>query len=282
MPDTWKELPEINRRVAFTFNVQSLSAHLGCHCGTITGVVATFGGGYSAGNNGRNIEVMDTSIEPQFRFTKNKYTGNSEPPAQEIAKVLKYLRNKKFDFQDIVENGYDALAQKCSNYPLWVMSDAINYGAPAKAPPPMFTEKDDFCSYGRTADFAKYLINNKIGYVMASPIIQNPTHRVMGNYSLNQGWFWIPPKHIERAIDVAEVHGETLFPSQEDWIKRVGGDIAISRGEINGNPIIMVPRDEEVLKAVFNTGVFPTVEKRFTRKRSANGRFLAAPNINEA
>jgi len=246
---------------------------LGCHCGSLNGVSANFGNRYYAAIS-KNVEILDTTKEKPIRYVRDYYSEHPCTPKDEIVKVVEYLKEKKVQFADIA--GPDALNQlveKCSNYPVWVMSDVINYEAPARKPAATSGYDVIYEMFGSTGDFAKYLIDNKVGYIMASPIVQNPSHRAKNNYSLNQVWFWIPPKHLERAIDVGNVYGDAEFPSKEKWLKTVGGDLGI-------------PEPEKVLEAVLNKGVFPErkpEEVRFRRQgRDAKGRFLPFPNISEA
>jgi hypothetical protein len=192
------------------------------------------------------------------------------PPIEETKKVIEYLRSLKLKFTDISDSAYPNIVEKCKNYPLWVMSDVINYEAPVRKI--SYGIEIMFELFGSTGDFVTYLIDNKIGYVLASPIVQNPTHRSTTNYSLNRGWFWIPPAHLARAIDVAEAYGDDKFPSERDWAETVGYDLRYSKGNI---------KTEVVLKAVLNDGVFPKTEKRF-RHRDRNGQFLPEPKISAA
>ena len=256
----WKEFPEINRKVAFQFNYVPLSgAYLGCHCGTITGISANFGTSCYAANGGRNIEVLDTKKEAQIKYRTSAYDGQVAPK-EEVEKVLQHFKDVKLKFEDINGTTYPGIVDRCSTLPLWVMSDVINYEAPARKPA---GSPYHYTLIGSTSEFAKYLINNKIGYVLASPIVQNPAHRTGKNYSLNQGWFWIPPVHLERAINVAEEYGTDKFPSKEDWTKLVGMDLNYSTSP-----------PEVILEAALNDGVFPeraVNEKRFNRDSS--GRF---------
>jgi hypothetical protein len=248
----WKEFPEINRKVAFKYSYRSEVGTLGCHCGSISGVTASFGTLYYAANNGRNVEVLDTTKEPQFRFQGSGGYGTAAPPEKELTKVRDYLRNSNVTFNDLSELAYPQIVQNCSALPLWLMSDVINYEAPARKVQPT-SANIIYEVFGHTSDFAKYLIDNKIGYMMASPIVQNPSHRSSINYSLNQGWIWIPPNHLNRAVNVGKTYGSRKFPNKETWIKTIGTDI----GKEN---------EEDILKAVFNDGVFPP-DKRFKRKQ---------------
>lgn len=248
----WKEFPEINRKVAFTTYVDGIGGSLGCHCGTISGVNLSFGGRYNQANHGKDIEVLDTTKEPQFEYRRDVFTNNWAPPSDEKLKVHEFLKKLKLKFEDFGAEVYIKLIEQCKNLPLWVMSDVINKEAPQRK---IKGPTGDSIVFGSTRGFAKYLIDNKIGYMLASPIVQNPSHRMVGNYSLNQAWFWIPPQHISRSINVAKIYGANQFLDKKDWSEIVGKDLCI-------------PKDE-VFKAVLESGVFP--EPRF--KRSANGRF---------
>lgn len=252
----WKEFPEINRKIAFQFNYSSSGMSLGCHCGSLSGVSATFGARHWAANEGKNIEVLDTTKEPQIKYTRRFQYENMSAPTEEYQKIAEHLKKSKLTFADLDPKGYEKIVEKCSNIPLWVMSDVINYDAPSRRQP---QDKDFYEVYGHTSDFAKYLIDNKIGCIVASPIVQNPVHRMKTNYSLNQGWFWIPPKHMARAINVAEMHGDENFPSKESWISTIGIDLG------NKDPT-------SVLAAVLSGGVFPERSRRFNN-RAADGRF---------
>lgn len=251
----WQEFPGINRKVAFQFNYASAGISIGCHCGSISGVQAYFGNSYYAACGGRNIEVLDKEKEKQFRYSRDDYNEMWKPPKEELDKVIAHFKEVDLKFSDICVAAYPQIVEKCKSVPLWVMSDVINYDAPVRKIPTGSMGKDIlYEAYGSTREFAKYLIDNKIGYMLASPIVQNPSHRVEKNYSLNQAWFWVHPAHLIRSIDVAEAHGADQFPSQEQWIKTVGEDLDI--------------KDSEVLKSVLNTGVFPE-DKRFKRSQLA-------------
>ncbi len=254
----WKEYPEINRKVAFTAYAASTSHALGCHCGSINGININFGSRYHAANNGKNVEVLDTTLEKQIAYRKDGYTSVWVTPQSEIKKVIEYLVKINLSFKDFDSNIFEDVVKKCENVPLWILSDAINYEAPARKGPydPISSE---YLAIARTRDFAKYLIDNKIGYVMASPIVQNPAHRSIKNYSLNQGWFWIPPKHLERAVNVASVYGDDKFPKKDKWAETIAADL-------NTIP-------DKVFKEVFDEGEFPETSC-FLRRRK-DGRFAA-------
>lgn len=262
----WKDFPKINRSVAFTYNFDSPNLPLGCHCGSIVGITATFGNSYYGANNGRNIKVLDTKIEKEIPYPRTRDYDYTSAPQEETTKVAAHFKEINLKFTDIAEDAYKVIVDKCCGYPLWVMSDVINYEAPSRTPknPPGTV----YQMYGSTGEFAKYLIDNKIGYVMASPIVQNPGHRSNTNYSLNQGWFWIHPDHLDRVIDVANVYGEEQIPNKESWIKTVGHDLNIRS-------------PEDTLKAALNGGVFPESVGVF-KNRGSDGRFKRKVALAEA
>lgn len=252
---TWYEFPEINRKVGLQSGTASIGgAALGCHAGTISGVKLTFGTGYYSGGDGKNILVLDTTKEKQFEYKRDRYNESWLPPSDEIEKILKFLRVPDF-LSNNMGDVYKGVVEQCKGLPLWVMSDVINYSAPARAPvlPDLGGERHISFNIGSTADFAKYLIKNKIGYVLQSPIVQNPAHRMASNYSLNQAWFWIHPNHLQRAIDTAEVYGDDQFPTKAAWTELVAKDFNIP--------------PEEVAAKVFSAGVFPE-DKRFRMTRT--------------
>lgn len=262
----WKEFPKINRRVAFQSNYAGIAGtSLGCHCGTISGVSASFGTGYYAALNGQNIQVIDTKEEKPIHYTLDRYDGTSKAPRGEVTKILAHFKEIGLNSKSFSDDLFKGVVEKCSSLPLWVMSDVVNYQAPCRK----VLQDDDldgeyggatYRSYATTGEFAQYLIDNKIGYILASPIVQNPSHRSKSNYSLNRGWFWVPPTQLERAIDVTEVFGHDLLPTKEAWALTVGMDLNI-----------LDP--EKLFAHTFNTGNFPETG-RFLR-RGKDGRFIA-------
>lgn len=264
----WKDLPEINRRVGFTSNHEiNPYVNVGCHCSSLSHITVYFGSGFYGVEKGKNIEVLDTEKEKDLVYTYNKFSGLYEPPTVEVEKVVAYLEKNTPKF-DHMEGFYDQAIDRCSNIPMWIISDVVNLEAPVRKS----TFQPGYAALKhvvRTADFVKYLIDKKIGYVMASPIIQNPAHRNPKNYSLNRTWLWIHPKHLERTICTTEVFGEDLIPTEKEWKERVGKDLGL--------------KDEEVVKKVFESGVFPEIKKysppqkrRWHSLRGEGGRFIPA------
>lgn len=254
----WKEFPKINRKLGFQAKAQTYAATLGCHCGSISGVQLLFGTGYYSGCDGKNIEVLDVSKEKPIVWNRDRYNDYWIPPKEEAETIRKFLLEFVHSPEFMVDI-YKNLIDTCSNIPLWVMSDVINSQAPARKPPEDTIGTLDrylYLSIGSTGAFAKYLIDNKIGYILSSPIVQNPLHRSTSNYSLNQAWFWIPPKQLERAIDVVESYGEDKFPTKEQWSFVVAKDLGLG---LHADSL-------EVCKKAFNTGVFPE-DGRFKRPR---------------
>jgi len=250
--------------------------HLGCHCGTISSVSVSFGTKYYAACGGKNVKVLDTTKEEEIKFHLDHYSGVWVPPEHEVRKLHEFLKDKGPSFKEVVRGMYDGIIEKCSDKPLWIMSDVINYDAPERNPNSSGNEFIGGAAlyevFGRTRDFAQHLVDNKIGFIMASPIVQNPSHRSKRNYSLNQGWIWIPPKQLDRAINVATRVGDDQFPTQKKWIATVGEDLGIA------DP-------DTVLKQVLETGSFPQPPKqssRFSRQRGRDGRFLPLPKIRAA
>lgn len=258
----WKEFPEINRKVAFSGYYNGIDgAYMGCHCGTLSSIHATFTSGYGTENGGKNIEVIDTSKEPAITYEKDRYNDFFVAPSEERRKIVAYLREKEITLPDIAEGIYEHIIDLCKSIPLWVMSDVINGKAPARRGPSLIYGGDmTFEQVGSTYDFAQYLIKNKIGYIMSSPIVQNPVHRFPDNYSLNQGWFWIHPKHLPRAIDVGATHREGVeFPTREKWLETITEDLTFKTDLPPTNGSL----DDYILSRVFNEGVFPKEDPRF-------------------
>lgn len=265
----WKNFPEINRRVAFGSTYQGAGINVGCHCGSISNVQLTFGSGYWAVAQGKNIEILDKVKEPEeIKYTIPRYSdyGILEAPKAEVAKVIKYLRDTNFKFSDAGETGYEDIVRMCSVTPIWVLSDVINMESPARDPSKVadragLKTNPTYIVVASTRDFAKYLIDNKVGYVFESPIVQNPNHRTKDNYSLNKVWIWIPPTQLERSLNTGAAYGEEQFPSPEQWTATVGFDLGIQ------DP-------DKILKQALNDGILPRTTERFQR-RSIDGRFAA-------
>lgn len=256
----WKEFPKINRKVAFQSNRQASVLGLGCHCGSISSVYASFGSGYYGANNGKNIEILDKGLEKPIAFRKDTYGSTYVASAEEYKKITDHFKEIDLKASDFSEDLYKGLIEGCATTPLWVLSDVINWGTPVRAPLPGPSTEYLYQAYGNTGNFVKYLIEGRIGYVLASPIIQNPNHRSGSNYSLNQGWFWIPPNHLERAIDVSEAFGGDQFPSKEAWAEIISKDLCYLPEKIPG--------------IVLAGGVFPETGL-FKPGRGDDGRFIA-------
>lgn len=260
MPTVIEDLPEINRRVHFGCQFDPLALPLGCHALGISGVKLTLGSSYYAMNGGKNIEILNPKNAEKIKYPKSYSSGGYTTPEDEYTLVVKYLNEHKEITDGLTEKMYKAAADNGNlTHALFVMSDVINHEAPARKQKLLNIIYE---TYGSTKGFAEYLIKNKIGYVMASPIVQNQQHRNVANYSLNRAWIWIPPAALERAINVGEVFGEDLFPPKELWLERIARDLGV--------------KDKEtVLSRVLNDGVFPSRDPRFTPRRGTDGRFIA-------
>src|ERR1700761_5542557 len=222
----WREFPEINRKIAFSSTYTSNEAvSVGCHCGSISSVSITFGSSYYAANRGNNLQIIDASKGPAVKKARGDY-GNMVPSRDEYQLVGEYLKKIDFKFETVAEETYDHIIGMCNKYPLWVLSDVVNKDAPIRKQKTYNLGVNLFYeSFGSTLGFVKYLMANKKGYVLASPIIQNPNHKTKSNYSLNQAWFWIPPEHLSHTLNVAEAHGEDLLPTDIQWAAQVADDV---------------------------------------------------------
>lgn len=275
----WKDFPEINRSLGFTVGYASTGVSLGCHAGTISNVSATFTSLYSPIARVSNIRVLKPAPEDsEIKLTKlnsGPYAGYFFPIEEEIQKINAHLQAKKISFDDFGDEICSGIAKACADTPIWILSDVINYYAPARnggrAPTPeestlKIENKISTAIIGRTVTFAEYLIKSKTGYVLESPIVQNPAHRSWGNYSLNRIWIWIPPLHLKRALGISAQYGEKNFPSIDSWKDIVFGDLKLS-SDFNAkyfeNILDPTITRETVEKVVFNDGIFPD-EKRFT------------------
>lgn len=248
------DIPELNMRVFFQASYVSGGWTNGCHTGSISHTSLSVDGlepyayldkkeGAKAGN--------------KLKFIKGDY-GYHNPTPELATALTKYFKDKEIGFKDFPD-AFSALEKKLGTIPIWFLSDVINYGSPERG---SLTNKQypvggwSLAINGRTCDFAKYLIDNKIGYIFSSPIIQNPNHRSKGKYSLNQAWMWIPPAALPRTLDVSEEMGRDQFPEKEDWMKTIGEDLRLNLT----SPTFSL----DVSKQVFEGGVFP--ERQFRKK----------------
>lgn len=282
----WKEFPEINRKIAlYTGYYSHAVASLGCHCGSISSVTAYIQAPYSITTAIPNIQVIKVTKEDPAvrteRCTSGAYTGYYCPVKDELDKINEHLKKHNITFDSFSEEFSKAIAEQCKPVPIWVLSDVINYGSPARSsgiiPDPKSMENlqvvlgcpSGTTIIGRTCKFADYLIRNEIGYVMESPIVQNPLHRSWGGYSLNRVWLWIPPNHLERTLGVTGQYGSKKFPTLEAWRKKIYSDLYVSNrsvGHYVQKRMDAAEISEDIVdKVVFDGGVFPD-ENRFTRK----------------
>jgi hypothetical protein len=260
----WKDFPEINRSIGFSISYNTNGTTLGCHSGTISGVKAGWGTGYYSGAKERNLKVLDNTQGDEIKWKRDAYNDYYTPPKEEVDKIVAFLTalNAGIEEPSFLVDTYKQVIELCKNIPMWILSDAINYGSKSRTP----IASDPYSRYsyvavGSTGQFAKYLIDNSIGYVLQSPTIQNPSHKSLGTYSLNRAWIWIPPQHLNKALDTAEAFGDDKFPSHEDWSKAIAADLGL--------------RDPaQAVEYAFNNGVFPP-EKRFRRSKKMSPRVVA-------
>lgn len=71
---------------------------------------------------------------------------------------------------------------QAKGFNMYILTDGVNKFYRGMRPQPV-----------NTTSFANYLIQNKIGYVTASPLAVNCVHKVPNDFSLVQTWVWIPP-----------------------------------------------------------------------------------------
>lgn len=257
MPGFWYDFPKVNRSYYINVNIGSLSAYLGCHSGTISGVSVSYGDGvYCSCPGHKSIKVLDTTKEKNLEYKQDRYGYTILEDTSERDRAFELIQG--LDRKELLSKAYGSIIDMCTATPIWVMSDVINEKAPARKQPLSRSPLNVYPGHkvdilGNTGGFAKHLIENKIGYVLASPIVQNPNHRMKTNYSLNQVWIWVPPKHLGRCVNVAQQFGADKFPTKDDWVATVGKDLGIKE-------------PAEVFKAAFETGVFPETN-RFRRTR---------------
>lgn len=201
---------------------------MGCHCGTIGGLGVTFNQ-YSAGA----LTVLDKSKELKgLKITyKNTYQEECILP-EEWKKACAAIT--EVDWSINQDEAFEDVVKTAEDIPVYFLSDVVNVGANARPAE----------AYGsitpktlRVADFANWLADKKIGYLMGSPIIQNPLHRIKAgqlaskappNYSLNRIWVWVHPKHLPRTLkDSSFETGAENLVDWTDWYVQVGKDLAI-------------------------------------------------------
>lgn len=250
------ELPEINRRVYFTASYTSGPTALGCHAGTITGVKLEIGRGGKI-----PAEILDPSLEKKgVKITHELYGGHYLLP-DETKRITDYMNANDIDYRKL-PNFFDSLLVKTQSIPIWVLSDVINAEAPGRAFGSVVNPgRPNSLTKGHTTDFVKWLIANGKGYVQGSPIVQNPLHRMAGNYSLNQVWFWIHPKHLERSVrGTAFQTGDDVFPDWDTWYKTVQKDIG------GGAGLDSLEKVKDYVLGDTRMALVPPKRRLFTRK----------------
>lgn len=250
------ELPEINRRVFFTASFTSAPAALGCHAGTITNVKLEI----QRINGSIPAEILDPSLEKKgLKISMEEYGGHYLLPA-ERERIVEYMNANDIDYRKL-PNFFDSLVVRTQNVPIWVLSDVINAEAPGRAFGSVINPgREKNLAKGHTTDFVKWLIANGKGYVQGSPIVQNPLHRTQGNYSLNQVWIWVHPRHLERSVKgTAFQTGDEGFPDWDTWYKTVGKDLAERK-------LDSLEKVKDYVLGDTKMALIPPKRKLFTRK----------------
>lgn len=275
----WKEFPEVNLKCAFSSHYSSNAGVLGCHCGTITNVGVNTGE-HSAGYGQRWIEFIEG--KEKLNYSKVRVYGNSEPDTKVVELLFKHL-NEKVSFNSFREEFFKLIVEGTKSAPIWVISDAVNRGAAARMEKretiPNASLDEGMLSYkliAQTMDFVDWLIETKQGYMMESPVVQNPLHRVAGNYSLNQVFVWIHPEHLNRSLYTAQEHGWDKFPTKEQWAETLSKDFnagVLSKTLIapaGQSKLVQIdatgPSKDAIFDYMFRPGQFDRKDSRFIHK----------------
>lgn len=239
-------IPELNLKLNFTGSGYHLerAVGVGCQASTMAGISLLFAN--------PAIEWLEPTKDKLWK--DESYYGSRVIAPNILRPLLEYLEKHPITVEDAPDL-HEKVVAKASSIPIWFISDVINTDAPARGGTPnVHTGTLDAATsvplpIGRTQDFARYLIDKKIGYIVETPIVQNPLHRVMNNYSLNMAWLWIPPNHLPRVHGRASEYGKENIPSEKEWIETLAVDLRL--------------KPEDVLKSVFKDEVMP--ERRFIR-----------------
>lgn len=279
----WQEFPGINRKVAISVGFSAFGLSLGCHCGTISGVTAYISTPFGSTPQIPNFQVITpTAQDPGVQTTRlstGPYRGYYVPTVEEISRVNEYINKENITFNSISNEFCAQIVLACENTPIWVLSDVINHRSPSRREGTsvskeenlglsLSTSRETTYLIGRTSHFAEYLIKNRVGYIMESPVVQNTAHRRWGNFSLNRVWLWIPPKHLSRSLYLPAQYGFEKFPAIKEWRETIFSEmVASSKTRSPESPIAALESDitaESIDKAVFDDGIFPD-ENRFTQ-----------------
>jgi hypothetical protein len=254
MPLVSKDFPDLNIRLRFNTGHTGVAGGTGCHTGSMSGIYITLEHTCPF----QYIDV-DHKVIKKFPYRLSMGDYGIMKANTELVEALKVkLKDKPITWADFPD-AYASIASSCESIPIWFISDVINYDAPARGGTiggfhdayGIRAQIPELMIHGRTHHFAQYLVENKIGYVYSSPMVQNPSHRMSTNYSLNQAWMWIPPTHLQRCVDVSEETGKDKFPLKNDWFKTIGKDLGY---EYDSTEFM----EEVISKRVFDSGKFPS------------------------
>jgi hypothetical protein len=239
------EFPEINRKLRVQCSYVSGSSSLGCHSGTITGVSIHLNMGATSTPSGFSITTIDPSGE-QIKYTKDSF-NYYRITNTEWENIFDYIKKSGLTFDHFAPSIFASIVTQTSRVPIYAISDVINYNTPARnggifdiVKEPHKTIFDLFVC--NTSDFVRYLIKDKVGVVVESPVVQNPNHRYWGGYSLNQMWIWVHPNHLSRTINCSALHNIEALPTREDWFNTIKSDFSgigtIYSGNKNGKDLL--------------------------------------------
>jgi hypothetical protein len=271
----WKEFPEINMKASFKGMVEYGHGNLGCHTGIMTGISFYTGAKPSAGRDYKWLQYINNN-KGEMQYQRKYSYGIYHPDQKEVKKFFDYLLEKNFSFEDDKEIFYKHVIEQARAIPIWVIGDVINVGSKVRFMPDYslgIVERYDLADdtykiLVRPNDFVDYLIRNKIGYIMESPVVQNPAHRTADNYSLNQVFFWIHPDHFSRTLNMSAEHGADALPTEDEWRNTISLDLQAllaKRSFFSPPKIYEAPTASEVTDVVFRPGQYR--DYRFNRAK---------------
>lgn len=243
-------IPELNIKINFKASAQTIANAVGTGCQASTMSAVHLMLSHPA------LEWIDPKqAKNKAVYYKQDDYGRTRVEPVLLGKILQNVKDNPITFEDH-SNVNEEVVTRCGHIPLWFISDVANANSEARGNATLasvqYISGDTVLPMPkaqRSYDFVQHLKKNKIGYILETPIIQNPLHRMSSNYSLNMAWVWIPPAHLARAHGFASEYGEDQIPVEKDWIKTIAADLKLE--------------PEQVLENVFKDGIMP--ERRFIR-----------------
>jgi hypothetical protein len=99
-----------------------------------------------------------------------------------------------------------------------VLSDNINSYTPEFPKNSGIHDPGKIAKGFKTSDFVLWLVKNKCGIIVGSPVGRNHWHQNSENFSLVQAWFWVPPHHAKFTAPGSHfVAGLELQPTWDQW-----------------------------------------------------------------